>query len=163
MAVIGAKEFFDKAATRMIAKICHTIPVDRSQVSSSVLQIGAQVLKMGNVLLIHPEGTRSPDGELLPYKTGAAILADYAQCPIIPVHIEGAHEFWPKGAKWPKKRRAISVTFGKPILPAPPHGEQTRVVQKDAQALTNRLMKQALAMRAAKKMEGTDDGHRSHL
>lgn len=150
MAVIGAKEFFDKAATRLIAKLCHTIPIDRNQVSSSVLQIGAQVLKMGKVLLIHPEGTRSPDGELLPYKTGAAILADYAQCPIVPVYIEGAHEFWPKGAKWPQKRRAISVTFGKPILPVPPHGEQTRVVQKDAQALTNRVMEQALAMREKK-------------
>lgn len=162
MAVIGAKEFFDKAATRLIAKLCHTIPVDRNQVSSSVLQIGAQVLKMGKILLIHPEGTRSPDGQLLPYKTGAAILADYAQCPIIPVHIEGAHEFWPKGAKWPKKRRMISVTFGKPVLPVKPRHEQTRTVQKDAQVMTQKLMEQALALRAKKKGR-IDDGHRGHL
>jgi len=162
MAVIGAKEFFDKAVTRLIAKLCHTIPVDRNQVSSSVLQIGAQVLKMGKILLIHPEGTRSPDGQLLPYKTGAAILADYAQCPIIPVHIEGAHEFWPKGAKLPKKRRLISVTFGKPVMPVKPRHEQTRTVQKDAQVMTERLVEQALALRAQKK-GGIDDGHRGHL
>lgn len=153
MAVIGAKEFFDKASTRMIAKLCHTIPIDRTQVSSSVLQIGAQVLKMGKVLLIHPEGTRSPDGQLLPYKTGVALLADFAKCPIIPVHIEGAHEFWPKGAKWPQKRRSISVTFGEALFPLNGDKENLAPMQEKAQELTQRLMDQALALRAAKKME----------
>ncbi len=146
MAVIGAKEFFDKPFTRAIARLCRTIPVDRKQVSSSVLQVGAQVLKKGKVLLIHPEGTRSPDGRLLPFKRGAAILANYAQCPLIPVYIEGAHEFWPKGEKLPRSRGRITITVGRPLRPLPVLQIKTMDEQKRAQELTDRLTKPMLAL-----------------
>ncbi len=141
MAVVGAKEFFDKLGTRLIAKLARVIPIDRKKVSSEVLQVGAQVLKSGHVLLIHPEGTRSPDGELLPFKEGAAILADYVQCPIVPVYIEGAHEFWPKDASYPKSRHKITVVIGQPIRAEAKHGETAKLVQEDAHRLTDRLEK----------------------
>jgi long-chain acyl-CoA synthetase len=77
------------------------------------------VLKKGGVLLIHPEGTRSPDGQLLPFKPGATLLANHISCPIVPVFIEGSHEFWPKGRPFPARRSFISLTIGKPMPPDP--------------------------------------------
>ena len=117
LAVLGAQEFLDRPLTRPFAKLSHIIPIDRKNVSTSVLQTGAAVLKLGRILLIHPEGTRSPDGKFLPLKSGVGILSCFAKCPIVPVYIEGAHEFWPKHSKWPQSRSRISVEFGPPIDP----------------------------------------------
>jgi len=117
MAVIGKKEHFDRFITRWAAKLCHAIPVDRNQVSNISLQICANILHDGHVILIHPEGTRSPDGNILPFKSGVAILADHINCPVVPVYIEGAHEFWPKDSLLPKSRSHITVIIGKPLYP----------------------------------------------
>ncbi len=117
MAVLSKKEHFAHWLTRFVAKLCHGIPVDRAQVLASVLGICFQTLKNGNVLLIHPEGTRSPDGRLQPFRRGTAILARHAACPVVPVHIDGGHEFWPKHSFIPRRRSRITVTIGTPVDP----------------------------------------------
>jgi len=117
MVVLSKKEHFAYPVTRFIAKLCHGIPVDRAQISASVLGICSQVLKQGGVLLIHPEGTRSPDGRLQPFRKGVAVLAHHVECPVVPIHIDGAHEFWPKHSFFPRCRSRISVTIGPPICP----------------------------------------------
>jgi 1-acyl-sn-glycerol-3-phosphate acyltransferase len=117
MVVLSKKEHFARWVTRFVARLCHGIPVDRAQISAGALGICFQVLKQGNVLLIHPEGTRSPDGTLQPFRRGVAVLARHAACPVVPVHIEGGHEFWPKHSFFPRRRHPISVTIGPAIDP----------------------------------------------
>jgi 1-acyl-sn-glycerol-3-phosphate acyltransferase len=117
MVVLSKKEHFAHLVTRLIAKLCHGIPVDRGQISAGVLGICSQVLRQEGVLLIHPEGTRSPDGHLQPFRKGVAVLASHIQCPVVPIHIDGAHEFWPKHSFFPRRRSRISVTIGPPIHP----------------------------------------------
>jgi len=46
---------------------------------------------------VFPEGTRSPDGKLLPFKKGAFFLAAETGAPMIPVVIQGTREMMPKG------------------------------------------------------------------
>jgi 1-acyl-sn-glycerol-3-phosphate acyltransferase len=75
------------------------------------------VLRQGGVLLIHPEGTRSPDGRLQNFRKGVAVLAHHMGCPVVPIHIDGAHEFWPKHSFFPRRRSRISVTMGPPMDP----------------------------------------------
>jgi 1-acyl-sn-glycerol-3-phosphate acyltransferase len=117
MVVLSKKEHFAHLVTRLIARLCHGIPVDRGQISAGVLGICAQVLRQDGVLLIHPEGTRSPDGCLQPFRKGVAVLAHHVRCPVVPIHIDGAHEFWPKHSFFPRSRSRISVTIGPPISP----------------------------------------------
>jgi 1-acyl-sn-glycerol-3-phosphate acyltransferase len=64
--------------------------------------------------LIYPEGTRSQNGELLPFKKGGFILAIRSQLPIVPVTILGAGKALPKG-KFNIKRTRIIVVIDKPI------------------------------------------------
>ena len=64
--------------------------------------------------LIYPEGTRSQNGELLPFKKGGFILAIRSQLPIVPVTIIGAGKALPKG-KFNIKRTRIIVVIDKPI------------------------------------------------
>jgi 1-acyl-sn-glycerol-3-phosphate acyltransferase len=53
-------------------------------------------MKSGVSFLIYPEGTRSPDGRLLPFRRGAFVLAIKAGVPVVPVACSGAHRVIPK-------------------------------------------------------------------
>lgn len=52
----------------------------------------------GFSVMIWPEGTRSPDGHLQPFKRGFAHLALATRLPIVPIVVSGAHHCWPKGS-----------------------------------------------------------------
>ncbi len=66
------------------------------------------------MLLIFPEGTRSPDGRLMQFETGAAFIALAANATVIPTAITGADRLLPPGRPvlLPAKLR---VTFGPPV------------------------------------------------
>jgi 1-acyl-sn-glycerol-3-phosphate acyltransferase len=49
-------------------------------------------------VLVWPEGTRSPDGRLQPFKRGFAHIALATRLPIVSIVVSGAHRCWPKGA-----------------------------------------------------------------
>jgi 1-acyl-sn-glycerol-3-phosphate acyltransferase len=53
-------------------------------------------LAEGNSIMMFPEGTRSPDGRLKPFKNGAFVLAKRMQLPLLPIVIEGTAEALPK-------------------------------------------------------------------
>ncbi len=83
-----------------------TLFVDRARgVQNKSLESVNEWLKKGMSLIVYPEGTRSVDGKLLPFKRGAFVMAIEAQVPIVPVVIEGSHELMPK------KRLSIASGF----------------------------------------------------
>ncbi|MEY2987178.1 MAG: hypothetical protein RJB13_699, partial [Pseudomonadota bacterium] len=57
-----------------------------------------QHLERGTSMLFFPEGTRSHDGRLLPFKSGAYKLAKECGVPILPITLEGASNLLPKGS-----------------------------------------------------------------
>jgi 1-acyl-sn-glycerol-3-phosphate acyltransferase len=76
------------------------IAVDRSnrEQATEAIQKAVASLQAGNCFLIFPEGTRSPDGTLGPFKKGAFHVALDARSRIVPVAVTGAAELMPKGA-----------------------------------------------------------------
>jgi long-chain acyl-CoA synthetase len=65
-------------------------------------------------LLVYPEGTRSPDGALQPFKPGVGLLAVELGLPVVPVALAGTHACLPRGARWPRRGPA-AVAFGPPL------------------------------------------------
>ena len=61
-----------------------------------------QVIKLGNSIMIFPEGKRSNQKELLPFKKGAAYIAKEFNLPVIPVVSHNAHNLMVKGKVWLK-------------------------------------------------------------
>ncbi len=97
----------------------NALPIERDGNFTQFLQdlrMANEVMEQNNGLLIFPEGTRSLDGKLQPFKPGILSLLVYGQqVPIIPTYIEGAFEVLPKGQNLPKKH-PIRIVFGKPLL-----------------------------------------------
>ncbi|HMK34069.1 MAG TPA: lysophospholipid acyltransferase family protein [Desulfomonilaceae bacterium] len=92
------------------------ICLDRSDRERSVksLQEGAQKLAKGWSVLIYPEGTRSPDGLLHPFKKGAFMLAVHTGMPILPVTCNGAFKIMPKKTLLFRPGH-VTLTIGDPI------------------------------------------------
>jgi len=74
----------------------------------------ARAAQAGACLLVSPEGTRSWDGQLLPMKRGAFLLARMAQCPLVCITLVGGHERLPRAAFTVRPGR-IKAVFGEPI------------------------------------------------
>jgi len=74
--------------------------IDRQNLVSSFSSYDAAAAQLarGRSAMVFAEGTRSLDGNLLPFKKGPFVLAIRAQVPVVPIRIRGAFERTPKGA-----------------------------------------------------------------
>ncbi len=79
------------------ARLCGTFFIDRSRgTQNEELGLLRAHLARGGNIFIFPEGTRSADGRLLPFKRGAFVLAIQNQVPVVPVTLIGTREICPK-------------------------------------------------------------------
>ena len=100
-----------------VMKLGGFIYVDRKDRNSrrQALEASVAALKGGDrSLLVFPEGTRSPDGELLPFRPGPFTIAIEARAPIVPITVHGARELMPKGLAHMKPGEVVLV-FHEPI------------------------------------------------
>ncbi len=74
------------------------------------------MLSKGLHLVIYPEGTRSSDGRLLPFKKGPFHLAMDSGVPVIPVTLLGTFESWPK-TRFALRKGTATVIFHPAIDP----------------------------------------------
>jgi len=98
------------------------------------IQEGAQRLKDGYSLVIFPEGTRSPDGHVLPFKPGALKLAQKSGVPIVPVTLVNTRTIMVKNSL--RIRRAdVKVIIGDPIDPGSEHSSDlAEIIQEQIAA-----------------------------
>jgi 1-acyl-sn-glycerol-3-phosphate acyltransferase len=91
-------------------------PIQREGMGASGLKETLRRLRRGGVVLLFPEGTRSPDGRLGAMKPGIAVLARKARVPVVPAAVAGTFEAWPRGRALPGPH-AVRVDIGPPIPP----------------------------------------------
>jgi 1-acyl-sn-glycerol-3-phosphate acyltransferase len=95
------------------------IPFDRQRRNvARALALPAQVLRNGHALIFYPEGTRSLDGVLQPFRSTVGLLALASAAPIVPAAITGAAKALPKGRMW-IDHHPVRVQFGAPIAIEP--------------------------------------------
>jgi 1-acyl-sn-glycerol-3-phosphate acyltransferase len=102
------------------------IPIDLEGFSREGLQATLEALASGACVGMFPEGTRTPDGAVHPFKPGFSLLVKRSKAPIVPVGIAGAFAAWPRTQKLPMPSplfmrptsRTIAVSVGRLIDPA---------------------------------------------
>lgn len=92
------------------------VPIDRSGGKKAIksLRDAVRRIQSGTSVVVFPEGTRSPDGRLLPFKSGALLVASHSGVPIVPIGIWGTYKVLPKGSLWVRPGHVV-VSIGTPI------------------------------------------------
>ncbi len=114
--MVAKKELFRIPIFGWGIKLAGYIEVDRSDTRKAIRGISEadNQLSAGRSIVIFPEGTRSRDGNLLPFKKGAFVLALKNQVPILPCLVHGGFLLLPKGTLRMGKAD-MNVHLGKPI------------------------------------------------
>jgi len=101
--VAAAKDYFYTGRLRgaLVSLSLATIPFDRGEGSSESLAECQELAERGWSLLVFPEGTRSPSGELGRVRRGVAVIACNANVPVLPIYIHGLAQVMPKGTVAP--------------------------------------------------------------
>lgn len=94
------------------------IMVDRSSPNAirETMRRAEKTLQGGMSLVVFPEGSRSNDGHMHPFKRGAFMLADGCSLPVVPLTIDGAFHLLPRGSINVHPGKVI-LTIHKPIEP----------------------------------------------
>ncbi len=114
---LGMQEFFTGRIKSWFARMSHVIPIDAEIYLNKALQLSSYVLKSRRSLCIFPEGGRSFDGSVMPFKKGIGVLALEMNIPVIPAYIEGTFSALPRGAFFIRPVH-LKVVFGEKILPS---------------------------------------------
>lgn len=117
--VLVKKQLFRIPLLGQAMRMGSLVPVDRADRDSAIASVrrAAEVLRSGVNMMVYPEGTRSRDGKVLPFKKGPFYLAMESGVPVLPMTIRGGHELMPKGSLKIRKGTA-TVVFHPPISPA---------------------------------------------
>ena len=100
---VAARDYWAKNALRrwIAGKIFHAILLNRKgrpEDRSHPLQAVFDMLGRGRSIIIFPEGTRSPDGALLAFKSGIFHIKEkYPNCALIPISLQNLNRILPKG------------------------------------------------------------------
>jgi 1-acyl-sn-glycerol-3-phosphate acyltransferase len=133
-------EVFDIPLIGILARAYGAFPIQRGQADKRALHQSFRVLQAGGVLLMAPEGTRSPTYSLQRGKEGMALIAARTGAPIIPVGITGTED---AGHYWRRLRRVpIRIVIGQPFRLDP--GDQ-QIRRPLLRAMTDEAMYQLAA------------------
>ncbi|HEX4839313.1 MAG TPA: (d)CMP kinase [Rhabdochlamydiaceae bacterium] len=90
-------------------------PVSGQPGNIEVMKTIVSLLEQGKKVVLFPEGTRSKDGDLHPFKPGISMLVARSKSAIIPVYIDGAYRAWNRYQKIPRFFVKVACVFGTPI------------------------------------------------
>ncbi|MGH2387628.1 MAG: lysophospholipid acyltransferase family protein, partial [Chloroflexota bacterium] len=138
LAVAAAADYFftKQMLGRGVALALNAFPFSREGNIRPTIEHCAWLLDHGWSILLFPEGTRSPNGEMGPFKAGAGLLAVELGVPVVPVRLSGLHGLLPKGRVMPHRSR-VTVRFGSPLCCArgTPYPEAAAAIEAAVRAL----------------------------
>ncbi len=104
-------EAFAKRRTGWLIAGYNAFPVARHTADRLAIRRSLAVLAQGRVLIMMPEGTRSPDATLQRAEPGVGLIARRSWAPIVPVGVWGSENALPKGASLPRHAE-VHVRYG---------------------------------------------------
>ncbi|HET7473976.1 MAG TPA: lysophospholipid acyltransferase family protein [Candidatus Limnocylindrales bacterium] len=112
---LGKKEMFEWPVVGWMARNGGVVPVDRGGADVEAFRLAQRVLEAGHVLMVFPEGTRSPTGELQVPKDGLSMLALRTDATIVPIGVSNTDRVWRKGSFLPRPGGHATMRIGVPF------------------------------------------------
>lgn len=138
---LARKTLFDPAFMKFALPLCNTLPIDQDAPDpGSILKV-LRLVKSGGSIIIFPEGSRSPDGQIHEAMPGIGlIISKLAQVPVQPIRIEGAYDCLPIHSS-KLKFKPITLSIGKPISFTP---EELKAKSRSAQSAIGQKIMDAI-------------------
>lgn len=94
----------------------NSISINQNEGDTGAIRRAVKEISAGRAVLIFPEGYRSSDGAIHPFKRGTWLLLSRSKCRVLPVAVEGAFDAWPRNQEYPSLwGKRVAVEFGEPI------------------------------------------------
>jgi 1-acyl-sn-glycerol-3-phosphate acyltransferase len=141
----AASDYFFTNISKLVfsAVVVNAMPFDRKENPRQSLELCRQLLESpGHILILFPEGTRTPDGEIARFKPGIGFLIAGSEIPVVPCYLDGAYRAWPKG-KWVPRPRKLKLVIGTPRMFADRAPEKN-----DAVAIADELREAVVRLRS---------------
>ena len=128
--VVAGGDYWQGSRAWLARNVVGILPISRTGGYEALRDGAAEHLRAGGVLVIFPEGTRGPGGDLAPFKSGAARVAADHGVPLVPAGITGTAQLFGKGMRWPNlaapRNHPLGVRIGSEVrLDDPTDREQT--------------------------------------
>ncbi|ANB03456.1 AMP-binding protein [Ectothiorhodospira sp. BSL-9] len=120
---------FSSRLARAFSRIVGILPIDPGRSPRRSLALAVTCLERGHSLVWFPEGRRSPDGQLQPFRPGIGSLLLARPSPVIPVHIAGTGKALPPGRRWPRPGR-VRIIMGEPLDPGTLGSDPREIAQR---------------------------------
>ncbi len=148
---LARRTLYSVPILRKLLPYFQIIPVDRDGNDRHALKNIIQRLEQGHGVLLFPEGTRSPDGNIQSAQSGIGLIIAKTKAPVLPLRLFGVHEAFPRNAKT-INFHPIRVVLGEPIYFSEaeliaPEGNNRLLYQQ----LTNRVMSAIAALKLPEK------------
>ena len=134
------EELFRIPLLRSVLRSWGAFPVRRGRRDLEAIELMTRISSQ-SVIVIFPEGRRSPDGRLQPGKAGVGkIIYDARPAKVIPVMIEGSDRMLPRGRVLPRMNQTVTITYG-PALDFSEYFDQENSLET-SQKIVNRIMEE---------------------
>ncbi len=117
LSALAAQDYFfegNRWRKAYFEQLTNLVPMSRNGSLRQALRQAGELLDQGKTVLIFPEGTRSTDGSLLPFKAAVGHLALHHNVDVLPIWLGGTHLALPKGATVPRTRN-LTARIGAPL------------------------------------------------
>jgi 1-acyl-sn-glycerol-3-phosphate acyltransferase len=152
---LARKSLFKHRLFGAYLRSVNCVPVDQEGVAKEGLKTILDMLHVGRAVLVFPEGERTWDGHMQPFKPGIHLLIKRAVAPIVPIGVAGAFDAWPRTRKWPRLSPLfwprtgsdIAIAIGKPIPSQRFQGLPREQVLEELRQEIQKLKERAQALR----------------
>ena len=118
MNYLARKQLFTFKPFALLIASVDAIPLDQDGIGFQGIKETIRRLRNNEMVLIFPEGARSYDGQMVPFRKGYINIAVKTGSTIVPTAIAGAFQAYPRQKKYPSIFKSMTVEYGAPITPA---------------------------------------------
>lgn len=112
---LARRTLFKNRFFAALIRSLNAVELDQEQRDFQAMRRAVDLLRQGRMVLIFPEGGRTPDGEVKAFHEGMMLLVRRARPVVVPAAVEGGYDIWPADRKYPRPRGRAGVIYGEPI------------------------------------------------
>ena len=109
---VGWSRIFEHPSIRWGNRLARLVPIDTNTNFIGAMQVVAYLLRQNKIVCIFPEGQRSLHDQVKAFKKGTGIIIKELNTRVVPVHLKGTGDVWPRTRAWPRIFRPVKAHFG---------------------------------------------------